>query len=60
MRIAIPVTDGRVSAHFGHCEQFAIIDADPDTKKSPTRKCSLPLRTSRVLCQSGLAACASI
>ncbi|GAI54793.1 unnamed protein product, partial [marine sediment metagenome] len=33
MRIAIPITDGKLSAHFGHCRQFAIIDADPDTKK---------------------------
>lgn len=33
MRIAIPLTEGRLSQHFGHCEQFAIIDADPDTKK---------------------------
>ena len=33
MRIAIPVTDGKLSAHFGHCQQFAIIDVDPDTKK---------------------------
>lgn len=32
MRIAIPVTDGKLSAHFGHCEQFAIIDADTDTR----------------------------
>jgi len=33
MRIAIPVTDGKLSSHFGHCQQFAIIDADTDTKK---------------------------
>jgi len=32
MRIAIPVTDGKLSAHFGHCQQFAIIDVDTDTK----------------------------
>lgn len=32
MRIAIPVTDGKLSAHFGHCQQFAIIDVDIDTK----------------------------
>ncbi|HUT31026.1 MAG TPA: iron-sulfur cluster carrier protein MrpORP [Sedimentisphaerales bacterium] len=32
MRIAIPITNGRLSAHFGHCEQFAIVDADPDSK----------------------------
>ena len=28
MRYAVPVSDGVVSLHFGHCEQFAIIDAD--------------------------------
>jgi ATP-binding protein involved in chromosome partitioning len=32
MRIAIPLTDGRLSSHFGHCEQFAIVDADPAGK----------------------------
>jgi ATP-binding protein involved in chromosome partitioning len=32
MRIAIPVTAGRLSAHFGHCEQFAIIDVDSGSK----------------------------
>ncbi len=33
MRIAIPLVQGRLSAHFGHCEQFAIIDVDTDVKK---------------------------
>lgn len=33
MKIAIPLTDGKLSAHFGHCQQFAVIDADPATKK---------------------------
>jgi Mrp family chromosome partitioning ATPase/predicted Fe-Mo cluster-binding NifX family protein len=33
MRIAIPVADGKLTMHFGHCEKFAIIDADPKTKK---------------------------
>lgn len=33
MRIAIPVTDGKVSSHFGHCEQFAIIEADTNNKE---------------------------
>ena len=28
MRIGIPVTGGRLSPHFGHCEQFALIDVD--------------------------------
>ena len=32
MRYAIPVTDGRLAAHFGHCEHFALIDVDETTK----------------------------
>ena len=32
MRIAIPLTEGKLSQHFGHCEQFAIIDVDSDSK----------------------------
>jgi ATP-binding protein involved in chromosome partitioning len=33
MRIAIPITNGKLSPHFGHCEQFAVIDTDPEMKK---------------------------
>lgn len=32
MRIAIPVATGKLAAHFGHCEEFALIDVDPDQK----------------------------
>ena len=32
MRFAIPVSNGRLAAHFGHCEHFAIIDVDEATK----------------------------
>ncbi len=32
MKIAIPLTDGKLSAHFGHCQKFAVIDADEATK----------------------------
>ncbi len=32
MRIAIPVTDSKLSAHFGHCRHFAIIDVDTNAK----------------------------
>lgn len=28
MRIAIPVADGRLCLHFGHCERFVLIDVD--------------------------------
>jgi len=31
MRYAVPTTQGKLSAHFGHCEHFAIIDADEAT-----------------------------
>jgi predicted Fe-Mo cluster-binding NifX family protein len=33
MRIAIPVAEGRLAQHFGHCETFALIDVDPDRKE---------------------------
>ena len=32
MRIALPVTDGKLCMHFGHCDTFALIDVDPKTK----------------------------
>ena len=32
MRIAIPLANGKLSLHFGHCENFALIDADPENK----------------------------
>ncbi|HQF37511.1 MAG TPA: NifB/NifX family molybdenum-iron cluster-binding protein [Opitutaceae bacterium] len=28
MKIAIPLTAGRLSSHFGHCEQFALVEVD--------------------------------
>lgn len=28
MKIAIPVSDGKLCLHFGHCEQFALFDVD--------------------------------
>lgn len=31
MRIALPVSDGRLCMHFGHCEQFVIFDVDNKT-----------------------------
>jgi len=33
MRIAIPVVEGRLSAHFGHCQEFAFVDVDPEAPK---------------------------
>jgi len=28
MKIGIPVYDGKLAAHFGHCEAFALIDVE--------------------------------
>jgi predicted Fe-Mo cluster-binding NifX family protein len=28
MRIAIPLADGKLATHFGHCASFALIDVD--------------------------------
>jgi predicted Fe-Mo cluster-binding NifX family protein len=33
MRIAIPLAQGKMSLHFGHCEEFAIVDVDEKTKE---------------------------
>jgi predicted Fe-Mo cluster-binding NifX family protein len=32
MRIAVPVTEGKVAAHFGHSSHFALFDVDEVTK----------------------------
>lgn len=32
MRIAIPLAEGKLAMHFGHCAQFALIDVDLDAK----------------------------
>ncbi len=32
IKIAIPVAEGALCLHFGHCEQFALFDVDPDKK----------------------------
>jgi len=33
MRIAIPIANGVLAQHFGHCEKFALMDVDPATKQ---------------------------
>ncbi|MGB7556770.1 MAG: NifB/NifX family molybdenum-iron cluster-binding protein [Candidatus Korobacteraceae bacterium] len=32
MRIAIPLSDGRLSQHFGHSEQFLFVDTDKEQR----------------------------
>jgi len=33
MRIAIPITNGKLSAHFGHCEEFTLVDVNEQTRE---------------------------
>ena len=33
MRIAIPIANGQLCMHFGHCEQFALVEVDPQSKQ---------------------------
>ena len=42
MRIAIPLVQGKLSLHFGHCDQFAIFDIDENLKKSTSRNDATP------------------
>ena len=32
MKIAIPMAEGRLCMHFGHCEQFALVEVDEANK----------------------------
>jgi len=38
MRYAVPLAQGKLSMHFGHCEQFALMDIDPATKSVTSRE----------------------
>jgi ATP-binding protein involved in chromosome partitioning len=38
MRIAIPLAEGKLSAHFGHCQEFALLDVDEKTGKTTAQK----------------------
>jgi len=42
MRIAVPLAQGKLSLHFGHCDQFAIFDIDDNTEKVINRKDAAP------------------
>jgi predicted Fe-Mo cluster-binding NifX family protein len=33
MKIAIPMAEGKLSLHFGHCEKFALVEVDQALKK---------------------------
>lgn len=42
MKIAIPVANGKLCMHFGHCEQFALIEVDEATKTVSGKEARTP------------------
>ncbi|HUU45932.1 MAG TPA: NifB/NifX family molybdenum-iron cluster-binding protein [Acidobacteriota bacterium] len=42
MKIAVPVSGGQVCPHFGHCEQFAMFDIDPQTNTVVNMELQVP------------------
>jgi len=42
MKIAIPVTNGKLAMHFGHCERFILVDIEPESKKMFNRETLVP------------------
>ena len=42
MKVAIPIAQGMLSMHFGHCEQFALFDVDTDARTIVNRRTLTP------------------
>lgn len=42
MKIAIPVANEKLCMHFGHCEQFAILEVDEKEKKIVNKDMKTP------------------
>jgi len=42
MKIAIPMADGKLTTHFGHCESFALVDVNTIEKKIIKREDIIP------------------
>ena len=55
MKIAIPTSEGKLCAHFGHCETFSFIDVDIETKNILNIKTQAPEDGVSCQCASWLA-----
>ena len=42
VKIAIPLAEGKLCMHFGHCEEFAIINADEKSETIVKVECIVP------------------
>lgn len=42
MKIAVPLADGRLCMHFGHCQQFALVAVDEENDNAMTTELLTP------------------
>jgi predicted Fe-Mo cluster-binding NifX family protein len=42
MKIAIPIAEGKLAMHFGHCAEFAVVEVDAKTKTITGKKSRTP------------------
>lgn len=42
MKLAFPVANGKLCLHFGHCDEFVIVEVDPDGKRVVSRTALVP------------------
>ena len=42
MKIAIPVAQGALCLHFGHCDQFALFEVEPESKTVQNKQMLTP------------------
>ena len=42
MKIAIPVANGKLCAHFAHCEHFALVSVDSEKKQILSNEMTVP------------------
>ena len=42
MKIAIPIVDGQLCLHFGHCAHFALVDVDEKNKQIAAAADAIP------------------
>ena len=52
MKIAIPTSEGKLCAHFGHCETITFVDVNVETKEIISIKTDAP--EEGISCQSAL------
>lgn len=42
MKVAVPIADGKLCMHFGHCQQFALLDVDEAKREVGARTAVTP------------------